>query len=130
MSPRPITRFVLPTMPSSRHKKEPVKQPFRWLTAIWLEPGNSRVATWPLAWKDRPPSLSGLTKKTFARRLHKLGLTKYMNAKITTWVEFKQRWDGVRNFLMGGECIPFEFRIPPLDRVVDLVRRDEMAEIG
>jgi hypothetical protein len=53
-----------------------------------------------------------------------------MNAKITTWVEFKQRWDGVRNFLMGGECIPFEFRIPPLDRVVDLVRRDEMAEIG
>jgi hypothetical protein len=53
-----------------------------------------------------------------------------MHTHVSTWPEFKQRWDGVCNFLMGGECIPFDFPLPALDRVVEELRRDELSEIG
>src|SRR5262245_49334768 len=31
---------------------------------------------------------------------------------------------------MKGECVPFAFDAPPLDRIVEEVRADEMASIG
>ncbi len=49
---------------------------------------------------------------------------------VTSWAQFQTRWDGMRNFLMQGEVVPFAFHMPPLDRVVEELRRDEMASIG
>src|SRR5262245_30040045 len=53
-----------------------------------------------------------------------------MKRSITTWAEFREAWGGVHNFLMGGECVPFEFDVPPLDRVVEEMRNDKDARIG
>lgn len=49
---------------------------------------------------------------------------------VRTWNDFKSRWAGVHNFLMSGECIPFEFPMPPIDRIVDELRHDELGRIG
>jgi hypothetical protein len=48
---------------------------------------------------------------------------------VSTWSEFQQRWDGVHNFPMAGDCVPFAFAMPPLDRVVAELRADELARI-
>jgi hypothetical protein len=53
-----------------------------------------------------------------------------MNRRVNDWAEFSQRWDGVQNFLMGGECIPFSFDMPAIDRVVSEMRDDSAAKIG
>lgn len=52
-----------------------------------------------------------------------------MKHTVNTWSEFREKWDGVINFLMGGECVPFSFEMPPIERVVDEVRRDADARI-
>ena len=55
-----------------------------------------------------------------------------MNAAATTvrtWSEFQTRWAGVTNFLLAGECVPFAFDVPPLDRVVSELRDDPDARI-
>lgn len=49
--------------------------------------------------------------------------------RVTTWGAFRRRWGGVRNFLMGGECVPFAYAPPPLERVVDELRADSEARI-
>jgi hypothetical protein len=43
---------------------------------------------------------------------------------VTTFQEFKKRWDGIHNFLMGGECTPFSFTLPPLVDVIQTLRND------
>lgn len=48
---------------------------------------------------------------------------------VSTWSEFQRRWDGVHNFLMTGECLPFAFEMPSIDRVVAEMRGDELARI-
>ena len=48
---------------------------------------------------------------------------------VRTWEQFQQRWDGVRNFLLADECVPFEFDMPPIDRVVAEMRGDELVRI-
>ena len=48
---------------------------------------------------------------------------------LRTWSEFKTAWDGVHNFLVAGECVPFRFDFPPVERVVDELRKDEMVRI-
>lgn len=48
---------------------------------------------------------------------------------VRTWTEFQRRWSGVHNFLLAGECVPFAFDLPPLDRVVAELRADEKARI-
>jgi hypothetical protein len=53
-----------------------------------------------------------------------------MHWTITTWDGFRDAWDGVHNFLVNGEVAPFDFAMPPLERVVDELRRDEMANLG
>ena len=49
--------------------------------------------------------------------------------RVSTWGEFQQRWAGARNFLMAGECVPFDFAMPALDRVVAELRADPDARI-
>jgi len=53
-----------------------------------------------------------------------------MNSLITTWPAFQSAWDGVRNFLLGGECVPFSFRFPEIAAVVDELRGDGEVRIG
>ena len=48
---------------------------------------------------------------------------------ITTWDEFRQHWDGVLNFTMKGECVPFAFEMPAIETVIDVIRRDSDARI-
>ncbi len=52
-----------------------------------------------------------------------------MQRTITSWAQFKAAWDGVHNFLMGGECVPFEFELPAIERIVEEVRQDPEARI-
>jgi len=53
-----------------------------------------------------------------------------MQWTVTTWDEFRDVWDGVHNFLMAGECVPFAFVMPPIERVVEELRLDADARIG
>ena len=44
---------------------------------------------------------------------------------VTTWDEFKRRWGGPHNFLLGGEVAAgFEYAMPPMERIVEEVRAD------
>jgi hypothetical protein len=52
-----------------------------------------------------------------------------MRQTVKSWTEFKERWDGALNFLLEGECVPFAFDLPPLEVVVEQIRRDEDARI-
>jgi hypothetical protein len=51
------------------------------------------------------------------------------NTPVRTWTEFQRRWAGAHNFLMAGECVPFTFALPPLDRVVAELRADADTRI-
>jgi len=53
-----------------------------------------------------------------------------MKRTINTWNELGKAWNGVHNFLMAGECVPFNFDFPSIDRVVDEMRKNEKASIG
>jgi hypothetical protein len=44
-------------------------------------------------------------------------------------MEFRRRWGGVSNFLLGGGCAPFAYRLPPLERIVEELRADPEARI-
>jgi hypothetical protein len=48
---------------------------------------------------------------------------------VQTWHEFQQHWAGVHNFRMAGECAPFDFKIPDLDRVIEELRTDDLTRI-
>lgn len=52
-----------------------------------------------------------------------------LHRTISTWAELSKIWDGPLNFLMTGECVPFEFKMPSLDQVIDEIRRDPDARI-
>jgi hypothetical protein len=53
-----------------------------------------------------------------------------MKTTVSTWADLKEHWAGQRNFLLEGECVPFEFDLPPIEEVVDLLRADSDASIG
>jgi hypothetical protein len=53
-----------------------------------------------------------------------------MHRTICSWTEFKMHWNGVHNFLMEGDCIPFSFDVPPIERVIDEMRKDPSSSIG
>lgn len=57
-------------------------------------------------------------------------LTTQLHRTIGTWEEFAARWDGLQNFLMEGECVPFDYEMPSIDRVVDVVRHDPDANVS
>lgn len=47
---------------------------------------------------------------------------------VAAWPEFVDRWGGLHNFFMSGELVDFfDFDLPPIDQLVDEVRRDEGA---
>lgn len=48
---------------------------------------------------------------------------------VRTWDQFRQRWNGVHNFLLADACVPCAFAMPPLDRVVAELRDDPQARI-
>ncbi len=48
---------------------------------------------------------------------------------VSTWSEFQQRWAGLHNFRMTGECAPFDFEVPALERVIAELREDELTRI-
>ncbi len=48
---------------------------------------------------------------------------------VRTWNDFQKHWAGVHNFLVADECLPFDFEMPPLDRVISELRDDEQARI-
>ncbi len=48
---------------------------------------------------------------------------------VSTWSEFQKHWAGLHNFRMAGECAPFDFEVPSLDRVVAELRSDELVRI-
>lgn len=52
-----------------------------------------------------------------------------MQKTIETWDDFRQHWDGVLNFLMSDECVPFSFEMPSIEDVIDEIRRDADARI-
>ena len=43
--------------------------------------------------------------------------------------EFREHWDGVLNFTLAGECVPFAFEMPAIEAVIDEVRHDPDARI-
>ncbi len=51
------------------------------------------------------------------------------HSTVRTWPEFHRRWAGVQNFLMEGECVPFDFEMQPLASVVEEMRADVDARI-
>lgn len=48
---------------------------------------------------------------------------------VHTWAEFHEHWDGVLNFLLSGDCVPFSFEMPSVEDVIDEIRRDPDARI-
>jgi hypothetical protein len=52
-----------------------------------------------------------------------------MRRTVSTWQGFKEHWNGLHNFLMEGECARFSYAFPDLARIVDELRKDELAEV-
>ena len=48
---------------------------------------------------------------------------------VSTWEELQRAFGEPINFLMTGECVPFAFDFPPVDEVVDILRRDSDVRI-
>jgi hypothetical protein len=48
---------------------------------------------------------------------------------VTEWDAIQQKWNGLQNFALSREIFPYTFRFPPLDEIVDAVRRDEKTQI-
>ncbi|MDA0745000.1 MAG: hypothetical protein O2954_00655 [bacterium] len=55
--------------------------------------------------------------------------TSTLHRTVTTWEELSNAWDGVHNFLMAGDCVPFAFDMPPIEQVIDEIRNDPDARI-
>ena len=53
-----------------------------------------------------------------------------MKTTAAAWADFQKHWMGPTNFLLASECVPFEFDLPPIETVVDLLRQDKDAHIG
>lgn len=52
-----------------------------------------------------------------------------MHRTILTWPEFQESWDGVLNFLMEGEVVPFRYSMPAIERIVETLRFDPDTRI-
>ena len=44
--------------------------------------------------------------------------------------EFVKHWVQKQNFLVAPECIFFDMEMPPVEEVVDILRRDPAATVG
>ena len=52
-----------------------------------------------------------------------------MHRTVNNWTDFRQHWDGVLNFLLSDDCVPFAFEMPDVTDVIDEIRRDPDARI-
>lgn len=52
-----------------------------------------------------------------------------MHKTINTWQQFQKSWDGVLNFLLEGECVPFSYTMPPIEHIIDELRADSEVRI-
>lgn len=52
-----------------------------------------------------------------------------MHKTVSDWPEFRKSWDGVINFLMAGECVPFSYEMPSIERMVEELRDDPNSRI-
>jgi hypothetical protein len=52
-----------------------------------------------------------------------------MHRTVSTIQALHQHWDSRINFLMSGECVPFNFEFPALEQIIDVVRRDDEAKV-
>lgn len=52
-----------------------------------------------------------------------------LHRTVSTWADLCQCWNGAHNFLMTGDCVPFAFEMPPIEQVIDEIRRDPDARI-
>ena len=48
---------------------------------------------------------------------------------VQTWSAFQEHWAGIHNFQMAEECVPADFEVPALDRVITELREDEQVRI-
>ena len=48
---------------------------------------------------------------------------------VNSFDQFRRHWGGMHNFVMAGDCVPVGYELPPLERIVDEVRRDDGAHI-
>lgn len=59
----------------------------------------------------------------------KLAAAEPKRRTVRDWESFCKHWDGVHNFMLAGEWLPFAYEMPPVERIVDVLRRDEEAHI-
>jgi hypothetical protein len=52
-----------------------------------------------------------------------------MHQIVKTVQDFQREWQHNLNFLLGGECVPFEFDFPSAADMVDILRRDPETRI-
>ncbi|WP_135553497.1 P-loop NTPase family protein [Paenibacillus cymbidii] len=52
-----------------------------------------------------------------------------MHRTVDSWERFRSEWDGVINFLMKGETVPFHYRMPPIERIVEELRHHPDSRI-
>ncbi|MDA0837659.1 MAG: hypothetical protein O3B01_10090 [Planctomycetota bacterium] len=55
--------------------------------------------------------------------------TKSMGTVARTIPELQQLWSGRQNFLLADECVPFEYEPPPLEDIIDVLRKDDDSRI-
>ena len=48
---------------------------------------------------------------------------------VTTWDEFRRKWDSRQNFILRGEVFPFQIIPPGAREVVEALRRNEITRI-
>ena len=51
---------------------------------------------------------------------------------VTTWDEFRDKWTGSeqqQNFLLRGEVFPFQFAPPPLQTVIEALRKEPSTRV-
>ncbi len=52
------------------------------------------------------------------------------NQTVRTWDDFQRRWDGIHNFLLEGAAFGIDYKLPPLERIIDEMRFDPDARIS
>ena len=52
-----------------------------------------------------------------------------MQIIVKNTTEFKAYWNGLQNFLIAPECISFQKEFPPIEEVVDILRKDPQVRI-
>jgi hypothetical protein len=52
-----------------------------------------------------------------------------MHATVTNWTAFAERWVGPQNFRMAGGLVDFDYQFPPIEQVIDELRRDDEASV-